>query len=74
MLNRRKRRCWNLPYAGTMIFFFHARAAYGHGDASNLAALEQSLIPDKLYAWIRSLALTEVQLWLPKVQDEFGVS
>jgi serpin B len=61
-----------LPYAGNDLSMLVLLPR----DASNLAALEQSLSPDKLYAWIRSLRSREVQLWLPKFKtsSEFSLN
>jgi serine protease inhibitor len=61
-----------LPYAGydLSMLVLLPRAA------NSLAALERSLSPAKLYAWIRSLRSREVQLWLPKFKttSEFSLN
>ena len=61
-----------LPYAGDDLSMLVLLPR----DANSLAAFEQSLSPDKLYAWIRSLRSREVQLWLPKFKttSEFSLN
>jgi serine protease inhibitor len=61
-----------LPYAGDDLSMLVLLPR----DANGLAAFEQTLSPDKLYAWIRSLRSREVRLWLPKFKttSEFSLN